>query len=307
MAKRTFASRFVASHTLALAATLAVATPSTANRASAQVPAVPRPAPGASMVDLTGVVVARDLDYVADVDYADAKDRLDVFMPEGAAGAPVVVYFHGGLLTGGSKAEGEPLGALLAARGIGVVSANYRLSPGVMHPAHVQDAAAAVAWVMANIERYGGDPSNVYVGGWSAGAYLAALMAVDARWLADAGTQKSRIRGWIPISPFLYVEETAPDRPKTVWGEDPSMWLAASVSPYPRAAVGSVLLIYGDRDDAWRREQNDRFASELRAAGNREVTLVEVPNRPHTALMAMLAAPDDRIVDLVTNFVKGRR
>jgi acetyl esterase/lipase len=253
-----------------------------------------------------GVAVARDLDYVAGAEYADAKDRLDVYMPEGASGAPVLVYFHGGLLTMGDKSEGGGLAARVTPKGLGVVSANYRLSPGVMHPAHVEDAAAAVAWVVANIDRYGGDPDNVYVGGWSAGAYLAALMAVDDRYLGAHGLRQAGIRGWVPISPFLYVEETARDRPKTVWGEDPATWLEASVSPYVSAGIGPMLLIYGDGDDDWRKAQNDRFAAELRAAGNREVRLVEVPNRTHTGLVGQLGEPDDRIADLVIGFVKAR-
>ena len=254
-----------------------------------------------------GITVTRDIDYVAGAEYADAKDRLDVHMPEGASGAPVLVYFHGGLLTMGDKSEGAELAARVAPRGVGVVSANYRLSPGVMHPAHVDDATAAVAWVVANIERYGGDPENVYVGGWSAGAYLAALMAVDDRYLAAHGIRRASIRGWVPISPFLYVEETARDRPKTVWGEDPTTWLEASVSPYlSSAGIGPMLLVYGDGDDDWRKAQNDRFAAELRAAGNREVRLAEVPNRTHTGLVNQLGDPDDRIADLVIGFIEAR-
>ena len=57
--------------------------------------------------------------------------------------------------------------------------ASYRLTPSVMHPAHVQDAATATAWVVDNIAPYGGDPENVYVAGHSAGAYLAALLTLD--------------------------------------------------------------------------------------------------------------------------------
>jgi acetyl esterase/lipase len=275
--------------------------------AFAQVPGLPAaPRSGAPLVDLTGISVTTDVDYVEGTDYADTRDRLDVYMPEGIADAPVVVYFHGGQLMAGSKSEGEALAARLAPRRIGVVSANYRLSPGVMHPAHVEDAAAAVAWVVANIERYGGDPESVYVGGWSAGAYLAALMAVDDRYLGAHGIRPAEIRGWIPISPFLYVEETARDRPKTVWGENPATWLEASVSPYVSAGIGPMLMIYGDGDDAWRRAQNDRFAAELRAEGNREVRLVEVPNRTHTGLVGQLGAADDRITDLVVGFVHAR-
>ncbi len=252
------------------------------------------------------VAATRDIDFVPEAEYADGRDLLDVYMPEGASRVPVVVHFHGGLLLGGDKSEGEALAARVAPRGIGVVSANYRLSPAFMHPAHVEDAARAVAWVLGHIERFGGDPGNVYVGGWSAGAYLAALLAVDGRHLAAHGVGRDRIRGWIPISPFLYVEETAPDRPKTVWGEDPATWLSASVTPYPRTGVGPMLLVYADGDEAWRKAQVDRFAFELREAGNRQVRLVEVPNRSHTGLVRQLLEPDDRIADLVVGFVKAR-
>ena len=64
------------------------------------------------------IVAHRDIDYIAGDDYAENKDRLDVFMPEGATNAPVVVYFHGGALQNGTKAIGEGLARQLAARQI---------------------------------------------------------------------------------------------------------------------------------------------------------------------------------------------
>ncbi|HET9949392.1 MAG TPA: alpha/beta hydrolase [Longimicrobiales bacterium] len=253
--------------------------------------------------EIEGVLAVRDVDYVPGEAYADGRDLLDVFMPEGRAGVPVVVFFHGGELRYGSKASGEALAARLLPMGIGVVSANYRLSPPFVHPAHVQDASTAVAWVLDHIAEYGGDPANVYVSGHSAGAYLAALMAVDERWLGERGVERSRIRGWIPISPFLYVEETARDRPKVVWGEDPADWLAASVAPYVGPDDGRWLIVYADGDADWRKAQNERFAAELHAAENHDVTIVQVPGRTHTSLMTAMGDPDDRIGELIRQFV----
>ena len=167
-------------------------------------------------------VAHRDIDYIAGADHANDKDKLDIFMPKAAMNVPVVVYFHGGGLQNGTKGIGEGLAKQLTARGIGVVSANYRLSPAVMHPAHVEDATAAFVWAKTNIETYGGDPNRVFVAGHSAGAYLAALMSLDPSYLSVHGMTLSDIRGTIPISPFLYVEDqdVAPRRPKTVWGTD---------------------------------------------------------------------------------------
>jgi acetyl esterase/lipase len=259
----------------------------------------------AALPVLAQVVVTRDVDYVSDVDYEGGKDLLDIYMPEGAADVPVVVFFHGGALRAGNKGlVGQAVAGRLVPLGIGVVSANYRLTPSVMHPAHVQDAASATAWVVENIGRYGGDAENVYVAGHSAGAYLAALLTLDPTHLGAHGLTPGSIRGSIPISAFLYVEETAPNRPKDVWGSDPADWLAASVTPHIGSAEGRMLLIYADGDDEWRRRQNDTFGEAMRSAGNHAVQVIEVPNRDHISLMTNLNASDDQIGDLIRRFIQ---
>lgn len=252
-------------------------------------------------------VVTNDVDYMSEVDYEDGKDLLDIYMPEGADDVPVIVFFHGGALRAGDKSLGRVVASRMVPEGIGVVSASYRLTPSVMHPAHVQDAAAATAWVYENIRRYGGNPNNLYVAGHSAGAYLAALLALDATHLGAHGLSPASIQGTIPISPFLYVEETAADRPKDVWGEDPADWLAASVTPHITAGKGRMLLIYADGDDDWRRRQNDTFGEAMRTAGNHGVRVVEVPERTHTSLMSEMNAADDQIGDLVLRFITEHR
>jgi len=248
-------------------------------------------------------VVIRDVDYIADAVYTDNKDRLDIFMPEGAENVPVIVYFHGGALSEGKKERGEGVAARVIESGIGFVSANHRLSPGVMHPAHIQDAAAATAWVIRNIQDYGGDPNNVFVSGHSSGAYLATLLAIDSTHVGAHGVDTDSIRGAIPISPFLYVEETAAVRPKTVWGTDPVTWLSASVTNHIRNGLGPMLLIYADGDSDWRKDQINRFANSMRAVGNEKVQAIEVPNRNHGSLVSDIGADDDQIGKLIAGFI----
>lgn len=256
--------------------------------------------------DLSHVVATRNVDYMEMVEYPDQRDRLDVFMPEDARSSPVVVFFHGGALTQGTKLDGEALAARLVSAEVGVVSANYRLSPGVMHPSHVEDAAAAYAWVINNIERFGGDPGQVYVSGHSAGGYLAALLAMDEAYLARHGLRPTVIRGAILISPFLYVEETARDRPKDVWGTNPADWLEASVTPHIGPGKRPLLLIYADGDADWRKDQNERFARAMREAGNPSTWVLQVAGRDHISLLASMDEPDDQIGDAVLDFI-GKR
>ena len=245
-----------------------------------------------------------DVDYLPGEDYANGKDLLDIYLPEHVEEPPVVVFFHGGGLLSGDKSHGRNLAARLLPLGLGVVSANYRLSPSAIHPDHLNDAAASTAWVINNIASYGGDARNIYVAGHSAGGYLAALLVLDPRYLANHGVSPSRLRGSIPISPFLYVEETALTRPKSVWGDDPEVWLQASVTPYVDANAPPMLLIYADGDDDWRRAQNERLVAALRAAGHEAVRAEQVPNRDHVRLMTQLNSADDEIGGLMARFAQ---
>ncbi len=252
----------------------------------------------------TELAAHRNLDYIDGADYADDKDKLDVLMPKGATRAPVIVFFHGGGLQNGDKQAGGVLASTLVAEGIGVVTANYRLSPGVMHPAHIEDAAAAFAWTKRHIGEYGGDPDRVFVGGHSAGAYLAALMSLDPSYLKAHGLALSAIRGTVPVSPFLYVEETARDRPKTVWGTDETVWLQASVTPHVGAGKPPMRLIYADGDDDWRREQNERLTTQLSAARSK-VDAVEIADRTHGSIMSRMGEDGDAAMKQIAAFIKS--
>lgn len=232
------------------------------------------------------VTVIKNVDYLANVDYPDGKDRLDLYIPEGATKAPVIFSLHGGALSQGDKAEEAFVGQRFAAAGYLTVVTSYRLSPQVSHPAHIQDVAAAFAWVKRNIRQHGGDSDRIIVIGHSAGAYLAALLATDARYLAAHKLSPNDIRGVVPVSGFFWVEKpgVAPDRPKDVWGPDQRVWKEASPARYLRPDLPPMLLIYTDGDEAWRKKQNDDMAAALRAAGHKDVTVRQVKGRTHMSV-----------------------
>ncbi len=252
-----------------------------------------------------GIEAHRDIDYMPDEQYPDARDHLDVFMPTHASGSPVIVFFHGGGLLIGDKSQGEFVAKALVPRGIGVVAANYRLSPAVKHPAHVQDAAAAFAWTVAHIADYGGDPKQVYLAGHSAGAYMAALLALDDSYLLEVGLSPAASRGMIAISPFLSVEEVAPDRPKTVWGSDLSTWRKASPSSYVGDGKPPLFFVYADGDDDWRRGQIEGAVRAFEAAGQASVEAVEISDRSHLSIVEKLVDPGDPASAHIANFVLG--
>jgi acetyl esterase/lipase len=109
---------------------------------------------------------------------------LDVYAPAKAKDLPVVLMIHGGGWANGDKANrdvGTNKARYFTAQGYVYVSINYRLSPAVQHPTHIEDVASAVSWVLENIATYGGDPARLTLMGHSAGAHLLLVSAPDWR------------------------------------------------------------------------------------------------------------------------------
>ena len=253
------------------------------------------------------VNVVKNVDYIANLDYADGKDRLDLYIPKGVTNAPVIFSVHGGLLMQGDRSEEVFVGQRFAAAGYLTVVISYRLSPEVSHPAHIQDVAAAFAWVKRNIKQHGGDPNRILVIGHSAGAYLAALLATDARYLAVHKLSSKDIMGIVPVSGFFWVEKTgvAPDRPKDVWGTDPKVWIDASPPRHLRADLPPVLLLYTDGDEDWRRKQNEDMAAAFRSAGHKDVTIRRIDGRTHMSVWTdMLGGESEETSSAILVFAK---
>jgi acetyl esterase/lipase len=159
----------------------------------------------------------------ADLAYGDnPRQRLDVYVPAdagqdiaGSPGKPVVVFFYGGSWNSGDRADYAFVGEALAARGMVTVIADYRLYPEVRYPDFLDDSGRAVAWALREIGKFGGDPGRLFIMGHSAGAYNAAMVALDRRWLADTGEPDratQRIRGLIGLAgpyDFLPIENPA--------------------------------------------------------------------------------------------------
>jgi acetyl esterase/lipase len=200
--------------------------------------------------------------------YLQERCRLDIHLPTSGSAWPTVVWFHGGGLTGGSRSGPEQL----VAQGIAVVAAGYRLSPRVTCPTYLTDAAAAVAWVLEHIADYRGDPQRVFVGGVSAGGYLAAMVGMDPTWLGAHGRAPSELAGLVLISAQVTTHFT-------VRGEHGQSETVPVIDQYAPAAfvdqpLAPMLIVCGDStlDMPARVEENRWFAALLRDAGHQRVS-----------------------------------
>ncbi len=229
------------------------------------------------------VVLTRSVAYAA-----GARHTLDICRPRTAtAAAPVVVFFYGGSWSSGYKELYRYVAKALARRGYVAVLPDYRIYPEVRYPDFLDDAAQAVRWIKDNAQRFGGDPDKVYVMGHSAGAHIAAMLALDATWLNKVGLAPGRdVAGLIGIAgpyDFLPLEDErliaifgGANRPET----QPISYVAPGAPP--------ALLLSGARDGVVGADNSTRLADRLRAAGN-DATAVLYPRIGHFLIVAALA------------------
>ena len=151
-----------------------------------------------------------------DVAYGEhPRQRLDIYRPTRSAppaGWPLAVFFYGGSWNTGERADYKFFAEALAARGVVTLVADYRLYPEVRYPDFLVDSARALAYGIENAARLGADPQRIYVMGHSAGAYNAAMLAYDPRWLAATRHRPAELAGFIGLAgPYDFLPMTNPD------------------------------------------------------------------------------------------------
>ena len=155
--------------------------------------------PVSAAVNDKGYRHIQDISYVSESEtdlYRIERCKLDIYYPENVDKFATIVWFHGGGLEGGSKGLRDEF----RSRGFAVVDVNYRLFPKAKCPAYIDDAAMAVAWVFNHIAEYGGTPEQIYVGGHSAGGYLALMVTLAEEYMEKYGADADRIVKAYPVS-----------------------------------------------------------------------------------------------------------
>jgi acetyl esterase/lipase len=240
-------------------------------------------------------------------DYEKERCQLDLYLPEGVKDFPTLVWFHGGGLQNGER-DGKNTVALarsLAASGVAVASASYRLSPKVKYPAYLEDAAAAFAWTKRSISGHGGHANAVFIGGHSAGGYLTFMVGLDARHLKAHGLETTAIAGLIPVSGqtmdhYTVREERGLGRFTITAGE------AAPVF-YARKDTPPMLVLYADDDLPARQAENEYLVEILKGAGNTNVTGRLIRDRNHGTVAYRIAEEGDPAKEAILEFVRSHR
>lgn len=254
--------------------------------------------------DNSRVMTIRDIRYTDQSNNSDRFGKLDLYLPRHRTRFPVLFWIHGGGLHSGDKSKTADVAKTFARHGFGVVSVNYRLSPAVKFPAHVEDVATAFAWMHSHIQDYGGDRDRLFVTGGSAGGHLAILLTLDQRYLNAQGLSSDNIRGAIPISALMDVSGAGTARLNAVWDNNPATQRMASPLSYVREDAPPILIMYADGDTPDRIRQNRTMYAALLDAGHKELKIKELKDRTHTTVRPHLAKEGDPGLLAMLQFMK---
>lgn len=214
--------------------------------------------------------------------YIAERCKLDVFYPTHRKNVPVLIFFHGGGMVGGSK---DMKMELFKHLGCVIVTPNYRLSPRAKCPSYIEDAAAAAAWVKKNIASYNGDPDRIFVSGHSAGAYLTTCLATMPQLLEKQGCKPGDFAMYISISGEMVTHraicaERGLPKGQIVIDE------YAPINHVSKAVPPLILLTGGTGLDIDSRPADNKLMCDaMRVAGNASCRHYEVPGTDHGSIM----------------------
>jgi len=241
---------------------------------------------------------------VRDLRYGQASsERLDVFpLCADQQPAPVFIFIHGGYWRGQTKENAAMLALHLTQAGIAVVTLEYALLPRSTLFEAVRQVRAAVAWLYANAHVYGLDNTRFVVGGSSAGAHLAAMVAAEG-WTGEYHLPFDCIKGLVGLS-GLYDLRPLCDIDINAWlhMHADQAWRVSPVCHLPRPGLPVLLSVGGLETDGFK-AQTDAY-QRLGATHGLNITRCDVAVCNHFNLLVELTRGDSpltaRLCEMMT-------
>ncbi|MCZ6625689.1 MAG: alpha/beta hydrolase [Deltaproteobacteria bacterium] len=257
--------------------------------------------------------ILSDIPYTKPTDPKSARRQtLDLYLPARTKSKPpLVVFLEGGFWTLSYEDYriGPAIADVLLTNNVAVALVRYRLAPKHRHPAQARDVAAAVAHLVREANRYGYDPKKIFIAGHSAGAHLAALIALDPSYLAKHQKHPTMLAGVIAISGLYNLPQqmnSSKEAKRAIlqtFGTDTKTAKAASPITYVRTDAPPFLILTASGDFNGFRIDARKFAVALRATGHQKVEQYIIHDRDHFSI-AELTGKYNKLRKLLLAFLR---
>ena len=254
----------------------------------------------------------------------DSLQRLNLILPSKDNDFPLLIWIGGGAWSYVNRDMEMDLGRKVAAKGIAFASVGHRLSSavwkdstlrnGIKHPEHIKDVASAFKWLYERASEFGYSQDKIFVGGFSSGGHLTALLGMDSTYLSAVGLSPSNMRGMIPIAGaydivnyyevFLNSQTSssmADTHVKAVFGETKDDFLKASPTQHTKKLSIPILLI----SEETTYEYTKLFEDKLRAIDYKDFQTLHIHRIGHGELWKHLSYDEESMYrDFIISFIK---
>lgn len=235
-----------------------------------------------------------------------SKQQLDLYLPKGdVSQAPVFLFLHGGGFREGDRAQYGAVAKPFVNNGIITAVASYRLTgDGFHYPDQPNDVKHAIKWIYDNIGTYGGDPTQIFVGGHSAGAILSADVGVHRQWMKSMGMPAHALRGIVPISgPYDMRQEGRPGE-QSAYAPTPELQEKASPILHVDDAVPAAIVAVGSLEEYT--DSSMELTEKLEQAGS-NAQYLELTDQDHDDTALSLVNESSRLFQRVLGMIEEQR
>lgn len=269
-----------------------------------------------------------NIEVIRNIPYAPGgvRQQLNIYRPKQLSERllPVLLQIHGGAFMLGDKdQQAQPLLHSLATRGWIGVSINYRLSPSVGFPTHLEDCKRALCWIRQHGADYGMDTKFIAVTGGSAGGLMTALMGLTANrpeLQAAYPDTDTAVQACVPIYGVYDLLSRYDQHPNREVFEDllggrvfhesptdnPGLWELASPISQLHSNAPPFMVIHGQFDSLAVVNEGRVFSQKLREISNNPVVYLELPGAEHG--FDMVRSPrTEQTIDGIHHFLEWVR
>lgn len=264
-----------------------------------------------------------DIQYYDGIDLDTAHHKLNLVIPKDVEKPILFVWIGGGACSYVNRDMEMDVARKLAEKGIAVASVGHRLSPatwkdpslntGIRHPEHIKDVARAIKYLYTHAHQYGYSDTKIFVGGYSSGAHLAALITMDGQYLQKEGLTKNLIKGVVPIAgtyDILHYYQVlaegsgsafADNHVGSVFGLTMQDFEGASPTSYIDSLSAPMLLISETNTFKY----TNLFEDRLREIAYDQLEVLHIHRLNHGALWKNLSYAEQSIYrDIIVDFIK---